>query len=82
MAFIGTYLDVRPVTRLVYTFEVEGQGDAVTATLELAESQGKTHLTLTNLCVSKEVRDVMVQYGAAAGARAAWAQLEEVLRNG
>ena len=41
-----------------------------------------THLVLTNLCPSKEARDAMVQYGAAAGAKAAWDCLAEVLRNG
>jgi uncharacterized protein YndB with AHSA1/START domain len=82
MVFVGKYIEVKPVTRLVYTFEVEGQGNQITANVELKESHGETAMTLTNLCVSKEVRDAMVQYGAAAGAKAAWNRLEEVLRNG
>ena len=78
--FVGKYIEVRPVTHLVYTFAVEGQGNEITATVDLEEVDGhKTSLTLTNLCVSKEVRDAMVQYGAEAGARAAWSQLEELL---
>jgi uncharacterized protein YndB with AHSA1/START domain len=80
--FVGKYLEVKPVTRLVYTFEVEGQGNEIRATVELNETQGETHLTLTNQCVSKEVRDAMLQYGAAAGAKAAWNRLEEVLTHG
>jgi len=74
-AFSGEYLEVKPVTRLVYTFQAEGQGPPLTATVELEERNGATHLTLTNLCASKEVRDGMVQYGAAAGAKSAWDRL-------
>lgn len=80
MAFHGTYLEVKPVTRLVYTFAMEGQpGNEIRATVELAEKDGVTHLVLTNLCVSKEARDAMLGYGAAAGAKAAWDQLAAAL---
>lgn len=82
MTFHGTYLEVRPVTRLVYTFATEGQPGEIRATVDLTEEDGVTHLVLTNLCPSKEARDAMVQYGAAAGAKAAWDQLAEVLRHG
>jgi uncharacterized protein YndB with AHSA1/START domain/catechol 2,3-dioxygenase-like lactoylglutathione lyase family enzyme len=78
--YSGTYLEVSPVSRLVYTFQVEGQTPPLTATVELSETgDGSTVLTLTNLCASKEVRDSMVQFGAAAGAKAAWDQLAELL---
>jgi len=80
MAFTGSYLEVKPVTRLVYTFMTEGQpGNQLTATVELKESGGTTQLTLTNLCQSKEARDAMLQYGAAAGAKVAWDRLAELL---
>jgi len=80
MVFVGRYIEVTPVTRLVYTFEVEGQpGSQVTATVELHETAGATHLTLTNLCTTKEQRDMMVSYGAAAGAKASWDRLAEVI---
>ena len=82
MAFHGTYLEVRPVTRLVYPFATEGQPGEIRATVELSEQDGVPHLVLTNLCPSKEARDAMVQYGAAAGAKAAVDCLAEVLRNG
>jgi len=80
--FFGKYLEVKPVTRLVYTFEVEGMGNEIRATIDLKESNGETHMALTNLCVSKEAREAMLQYGAAAGAKAAWTRLEEVLAHG
>lgn len=43
------------------------------------EADGTTLLTLTNLCVSKEARDAMVNYGAAAGAKMVWDRLAELL---
>ena len=80
MAFSGEFVEVKPVTRLAYTFQVEGQPHSqVTATVDLVERHGITHITLTNLCLSKEVRDGMLQYGAAAGAKASWKRLEEVV---
>lgn len=78
--FHGSYLEVKPVTRLVYTFEIEGQPQKVTATIELRETAGKTHMTLTNLCETKERRDTMVKYGAVPGARMAMQNLAEYLR--
>lgn len=80
VVFHGTYLEVKPVTRLVYTFATEGQpGSEIRATVELAEKDDLTHLVLTNLCSSKEARDGMLSYGAAAGAKASWDQLAKVL---
>ncbi|HEV2316089.1 MAG TPA: SRPBCC domain-containing protein [Thermoplasmata archaeon] len=80
IVFVGKYLEVRPVTRLVYTFEVEGMGNEIRATVDLKETGGKTAVRLTSLCVSKEARDMMVQYGAVAGAQSVWKQLEELVR--
>lgn len=80
MVSYGTYLEVKPVTRLVYTFAIEGQDrDEIRATIDLVEKDGMTHLTLTNLCGSKEARDTILRYGAAAGAKAVWTQLEQAL---
>jgi len=75
LVFVGTYLEVEPPRHLVYTFEIEGQGNPVTTTVDLLPEGALTRLTLTNLCVSKEVRDTMVRYGAEAGAKAALQQL-------
>lgn len=80
VAFSGQYLEVRPVSRLVYTFQVEGQpGSELTAAVDLHESAGVTRLKLTSTFPSKEVRDAMASYGAAAGARASWERLAEAL---
>lgn len=80
IAYSGTYLEVRPATRLAYTFAIEGRsGSEVTASVDLKEEDGATRLTLTNLCASKEARDAMIRYGAAAGAKMAWDRLAELL---
>ncbi|MHB8351367.1 MAG: SRPBCC domain-containing protein [Thermoplasmata archaeon] len=79
LVFVGSYIEVKPPTRLVYTFEVEGQGNPVTTTVDLHGEGRSTRVTLTNLCVSKEVREVMAKYGAEAGAKAALQQLAKLL---
>ncbi|MCA1812338.1 MAG: SRPBCC domain-containing protein [Halobacteriales archaeon] len=80
MAFVGSYLEVKPVTRLVYTFQMEGQpGAPVTTTVDLAEAAGTTTLTLTLDFPSKEAHDAAMQYGAAAGAKIALDNLASFL---
>ncbi|HEV2449652.1 MAG TPA: SRPBCC domain-containing protein [Thermoplasmata archaeon] len=80
VAFSGQYLEVHPVTRLVYTFQVEGQpGSELTAAVDLHESAGVTRLKLTSTFPTKEIRDAMLSYGAAAGARASWERLAEAI---
>ncbi|MGA7923751.1 MAG: SRPBCC domain-containing protein [Thermoplasmata archaeon] len=79
LVFVGSYIEVKPSTRLVYTFEVEGQGNPVTTTVDLHSEGRSTRVTLTNLCVSKEVREMMAKYGAEAGAKAALQRLATLL---
>lgn len=79
-ASFGKYVEVKPVTRLVYTFQAEGMPNEVVTTVELREAGGRTHMTLTLLAASKEQRDNMAKYGASAGAKAAAVQLAEYLR--
>lgn len=79
LVYVGDYLEVQPHSRLVYTFEVEGQGNPVTTTVELRGQGESTRVTLTNLCASKEIREMMVKYGAEAGAKAALGQLARLV---
>ena len=80
MVSTGSYLEVKPVIRLVYTFQIEGQpGAPVTTTVELAEAAGTTTVTLTIEFPSKEERDAAVRYGAAGGAKAALIKLAAFL---
>lgn len=82
MVFVGTYLEVSPVSRLVYTFMVEGQGGEVRAAVDLKETAQGTLLTLTNTFATKEAREMAMQYGAEGGARAAMRSLEAFLSGG
>ncbi len=80
VAYSGSYLEAQAPSRLVYSFAIEGQAQGgVTATVEFQEVDGVTRLTLTNLCSSKEARDAMIHYGAAAGAKLAWGRLAALL---
>lgn len=80
MASSGSYVEVRPVTRLVYTFHIEGQpGAPVTTSVDLAETPAGTVLTLTLEFPSREARDAAAQYGASGGAKAALLALARFL---
>src|ERR687884_1136842 len=56
MAFFGTYLEVTPHSRLVWTNEEGGEGGPVT-TVTFEEKSGKTLLVLHELHSSKEAFD-------------------------
>jgi uncharacterized protein YndB with AHSA1/START domain len=60
--FTGTYREIVPPERLVMTSNPESA-----ATLIFSESSGKTTLTITIECKSKEDRDAMLQMRVDAG---------------
>ena len=74
MAFFGTYLEVTPHSRLVWTNEEGGEGGPVT-TVTFEEKGGKTLLVMHELYPSKEALD-------AAGTGAADAMAETVRATG
>ena len=53
MAFFGTYLEVTPHSRLVWTNEEGGEGGAVT-TVTFEETRGETRLVIHELYPSRE----------------------------
>jgi len=66
MAFHGTYLEVTPPARLVWTNEEAfGSGQVTTVTLE--EKAGKTLLVLHELYPSKAVLDESIASGSTSG---------------
>src|SRR5512132_2235823 len=79
VAFFGTYLEVTPHSRLVWTNEEGGEGGPVT-TVAFEEKRGKTLLVLHELYSSKEALDA-AGTGAADAMAGQFAQLGERLVN-
>ena len=79
MAFFGSYLEVIPHSRLVWTNEESGEGGPVT-TVTFEEKGGKTLLTLHELYPSKEAL-AAAGTGAADALSETFAQLDEILIN-
>jgi len=77
MAFFGTYLEVTPPSRLVWTNE-EGGEDGPVTTVTFQEKAGKTLLVLHELYPSKEALDA-AGTGAAEMLGETFAQLDELL---
>ena len=77
MAFFGTYLEVTPHSRLVWTNEEGGEGGPVT-TVTFEERGGKTLLVMHELYPSKEALDA-AGTGAADAMVEMFAQLDELL---
>ena len=76
MAFFGTYLEVTPHSRLVWTNEESDEGSVTTVTF--AEKGGKTLLVLHELYPSKEALDA-AGTGAADAMGETFGQLDELL---
>ena len=77
MAFFGTYLEVTPHSRLVWSNEEGGESGSVT-TVTFEEKGGKTLLVLRELYPSKEALDA-AGTGAADAMAETFAQLDELL---
>jgi uncharacterized protein YndB with AHSA1/START domain len=76
MAFLGTYKEVTPPSRLVWTNEEGDEGSITTVTFE--EQGGKTLLVMHELYPSKEALDA-AGTGAADATVETFAQLDELL---
>ena len=77
MAFFGTYIEVIPHARLVWSNDEGGDGGPVT-TVNLVEKGGKTLLTFHELYTSKEALDA-AGTGAADAMGETFAQLDALL---
>ena len=77
-AFFGTYLEVTPPARLVWSNEEGGEGGPVT-TVTFEEKVGQTLLVLRELYPSKEALDA-AGTGAAEALVETFVQLDELLR--
>jgi uncharacterized protein YndB with AHSA1/START domain len=76
MAFFGTYREVTPNKRIVWTNEESDQGAVTTVTFE--ENAGKTLVTFHELYPTEAARDEALA-GSAEGLPEQFAQLDELL---
>lgn len=74
MEFFGTYLEVTPGSRLVWTNDEGDQGKTMT-TVTFEETNGKTLVTIHDLYPTKEA----VQFGSTNAMPEAFEQLDELL---
>lgn len=77
MAFFGTYREVVPASRLVWTNEEEGGETVTTVTFE--EKDGKTHVVVHDLYPSKEALDAAIASGSTGGLPEQLEQLDALL---
>jgi uncharacterized protein YndB with AHSA1/START domain len=77
MDFFGTYLEVRPPSRIVWTNDEGGENGSIT-TVSLTEQSGKTLLVMSELYPSKEALDADGA-GAADATHETFGQLDELL---
>jgi uncharacterized protein YndB with AHSA1/START domain len=75
MDFFGTYLEVTPPSRIVWTNDEGGENGSVT-TVTLTEQNGKTLLVMTELYPSKDALDAD---GAVDATHETFGQLDELL---
>jgi uncharacterized protein YndB with AHSA1/START domain len=78
MAFFGTYLEVVPDQRIVWTNEEGGEAAASVTTVTLEERDGRTWLVLTERYPTKEALDE-AGTGAQDALHETFAQLDELL---
>ena len=82
VAFHGTYSEIVPNERLVYTevFEMPGisDDDATVNTVTLEEHDGSTTMTSVTECHTAETRDMIIATGMEAGMQDAYDLLEEL----
>ena len=81
MPFFGTYLEVTPPSRLVWTNE-EGGGPGPVTTVTFEEHGRVTLLTLRDLYPSKEALDAAMESGATGGYDETFDQLAALLAGG
>ena len=78
MAFFGTYIEVVPHARLVWTNDEGGDGGALT-TVTFEERSGTTLVVLHDLHPSKEALDEAIASGSTSGFSETFDQLDQLL---
>ncbi|HET9933791.1 MAG TPA: SRPBCC family protein [Polyangiaceae bacterium] len=80
MAFFGTYREVTPPSRLVWTNEEGEDGETVT-TVTFDEKDGKTLVVVHDLYASKEALDAAIASGSTGGLPEQLDELEALLES-
>ena len=82
VAFHGTYREIVPNERLVYTevFEMPGvsDDDATVNTATFTETDGRTTLTVLTVCPNRQIRDAIIDSGMEGGMQESMDLLEEI----
>ena len=78
MAFFGTYKEVTPPSRLVWTNEEAG-GDGPVTTVTFEERGEKTLVVMHDLYPSKEALDAAIESGSTSGNAETFDQLDELV---
>lgn len=78
MPFFGTYLEVTPHSRLVWSNDESGEAGSVT-TVVLEEVDGRTNLVLTDRYQSKQALDDAMESGSTGAFPEQFAELDKVL---
>ena len=79
MAFFGSYREVTPHSRIVWTNEEAGPDRVSVTTATFEEQGGKTLLVVSELHPSKEALDEAMASGMEAGTCESYEQLEELV---
>jgi uncharacterized protein YndB with AHSA1/START domain len=79
VVFRGEFREIVPPRRLVQTSEMEGAPGVVLETLTLEEQDGKTTLTILDVCPSQEVRDAILASGMEAGLAESYERLAQLV---
>jgi uncharacterized protein YndB with AHSA1/START domain len=77
MGMHGVYRELVPPERIVTTESLDGTPGETVNTVVLTENNGRTTLTCTVLCPSKEVRDMIANSGMQGGAAESYDRLAE-----
>ena len=79
--FAGIYREIARPSRLVFTTQAPRDGQSI-GTLVFSEHEGKTTLTMTIVCPSREARDAMLAMRVDAGTIRTLENLDEYLTSG
>jgi uncharacterized protein YndB with AHSA1/START domain len=77
--FSGEFREIDPPRRLVQTSEMEGAPGSVLETITFEELNGRTTLTVLDLCPTQEVRDAILASGMEEGLAESYDRLAELI---